>query len=287
MHRNIRQILIFSPITSIYNGADNGNVKALDATEYQGLSEATEKDLEQKPELIPEQLIIKPPNHGSSCRDPSDSDSVDSDLPRSNVDADVEGSDPEGSRIDIYSNISNMITLLYRILIAIRPARRQAHSQEYSELDLNHWKHYDFRHVEDKFPSAVSKHHFLLVRLSRANTERRKFFQYQQVHREKLARAPEYSEDHPVPEGTVLTKLSSLQDLPPTPVPGHMDAEVNSDGGCTQTSYAPTSVLGKDTGLPNLSVPHPPNAARAYCDEPFECPYCRYPIIVSNFRSWQ
>ena len=102
------------------------------------------------------------------------------------------------------------------------------------------------------------------------------------------------TEINPVPEGTVLTKVSNLQDLPPTSMPDPsddhtdlFDTETNSDGGCTQTSYAPTSVFGKDTRLPNLSVPPPPDAARAYCGEPFECPYCRYLIIVTNFRSWQ
>ena len=245
---------------------------------------------------------VEPLDGSPSCEEQADALSVGPEPPASNVG--VEGSDSEGSRIDdIYSNIKNMITLLYRILIAIRPARRQESSQEYSELDLHHWEPYDDRHVADKFPAVMNNSsQFLLKRLARANTERRKFFQYQKAHREKLARSCKNIEAHDfearefeAPEGTVLTKVSTLQDLriPPTSVPDAdefvfetEDMEVNSDGGCTQTSYAPTSLFSKDTGLHNLSVP-PPNADRAYCGEPFECPYCRYPITVANVRSWQ
>ncbi|KAF8465692.1 hypothetical protein BDZ91DRAFT_726704 [Kalaharituber pfeilii] len=203
---------------------------------------------------------------------------------------DLEPISEEARLQDICSNINAIITLLYRLLIAIRRPVVRDDSPKYSTIDVSHWEFYDRKHVQDKFPKT---HEFLFTRLGKANTQRRQFFQYQKDHREKLARerGEVHINDEPAPpEGTVVTKVSTLVDLPGPALaaenPLGMMVEVGSDGGQTQTSYACMSAMGDGGGGRNLKAPPPPNSVRAYAGEPFECPYCLYPVAVQDFRSW-
>jgi len=192
---------------------------------------------------------------------------------------------------DLCSKISSMITLLYRILMAVRPTSGDK-SAKYSGVDVSHWEFFDHKHVQDKFPSADR---FILSRLGQASVQRRQFFEYQKCHRAKLA--PERLNiarhvDGEQEEGTIVTTMSTLVDLCPTGGNAYGKSpqspaapEAGSDEGGTETSYG--STMGAIVAGGCLRVPAPPNSVRAYEGVPFECPYCLYIVTTPNFQAWQ
>lgn len=200
---------------------------------------------------------------------------------------------PENSTLeDLSSTVGSMITLLYRVLMAIRkPSQDSYNSSKYSGIDVSQWEFFDKRRFQDKFPLFASTKEYLLSRLVQASLHRRRFFEYQKTHREKLARSgvgvvnqgDSVGENS---EGTIITNMSTLVDLPQAgnELQGAV-TEVDSDEGRTATSYA--STMGARVVGDNLRVPPPPNSVRAYEGAPFECPYCSYVITAPDFPAWQ
>jgi len=204
-------------------------------------------------------------------------------------------SDPgESILADLASSVGSMITLLYRVLMAIRkPPRDDYNPSKYSGIDVSHWEFFDKRHVQDKFPRFASTKEYLLSRLTQGSLQRRQFFEYQKTHREKLADQGADVRDSVGGnnERTIVTKISTLVDLSQagSELQGSQDpqagADADPDEGRTETSYA--STMGARVVGDSLRVPPPPNSVRAYEGSPFECPYCLYIITARDFRTWQ
>lgn len=161
---------------------------------------------------------------------------------------------------------------------------------------------YDVWHVREKFPE-VKKRLWLAERLGKANAQRRDYFRYRRIHKEKLAKeyeqrmneqaaSPMKQEDQEAgreydaprsirPESSLgSTKASTY--VPPSTDIDIEKIEEASDTGQSDTSYA-TSV--DEENFKVLHVPPPP----AEFDEglPFECPYCYTIQSPSNRQAWK
>ena len=112
-------------------------------------------------------------------------------------------------------------------------------SQRVSEIVVSEWELYALQHVQAKYPLATPS---LQARLANTNLQRRKFSRYQELHREKLNTADtDQTGGFDRPEGTIITKISTLVDLNPPlalATEGILNMEMESDGERTETAFA-------------------------------------------------
>jgi len=213
------------------------------------------------------------------------------------------------------SDITNIISCLYNLSVAIRQPIPRDRLLKYAEIDLTHYEFYDNQHVLEKFPLAKP---FLIKRLGNANTQRRQYFRYRLLHHEKIAkdvdrpsgiiRSQKLKNDVPISraEGdqevatkhlsqgkpktaTVVTAARTTttvsivlkSTMPPSPLD---NIEIESDGGQTATSFG---TMMETATVKELQVPDPPNLNNALSGNVFECPYCYYLVAVKNTKAWR
>lgn len=85
----------------------------------------------------------------------------------------------------ILDDTADIISCLYNLSVAIRQPAPQDRLKKYGTIEMLHFRESDEKHVREKFPSAEP---FLIQRLGSANTQRRKYFKYQLIYYEKIAR---------------------------------------------------------------------------------------------------
>jgi len=217
----------------------------------------------------------------------------------------------------VLDDIAHIISCLYTLSVAMRQPVPQDRHRKYAEIDLSHYEYFDNQHVLEKFPNATP---LLIKRLGSANTQRRQYFKYRQLHHEKIARGLEHSgpaisvdeatlprPDDAIPiahvdtvhheadpvhvqenAGTVITAAktsTTISIVPKNAVLRTLDTiEAESDGGQTATSFGTVMETGK---VKLLKVPDPPDADVVFAGNAFQCPYCYCLIIVKNPRAWR
>ena len=164
---------------------------------------------------------------------------------------------------------------------------------------------FDVMHVQDKFPEVRSRP-FLAERLGKANSQRRDYFRYRRIHKEKLAKESRTDlhrrprnrassvgssddeqtrkQSHPshkqLQSSLGSTKASTF--VPPPEGVDLLDVDEASDTGQSETSYA-TSVNEDDSTT--LRVPSIPDTFEEGIG--FECPYCYAMQLPKNRRAWK
>ena len=175
----------------------------------------------------------------------------------------------------LYHEVVGIIKDLFQMALLIRKPAQHSRLTEDQPIDISVFEPYDLKHVRDKFPLA---HETLVHRLGVALTRRRKHLKYWERHHAKLSRGlaqttrPKDSSSDNATEfsDTVATALGAEIPI----VSGDSSHSVISEG-----SFASTFVQSED-----IRIPNPPKDSLD--GTPFECPFCRYIIVVKDTRAW-
>ncbi len=204
---------------------------------------------------------------------------------------------------ELYLAIVAAVTSLLKASALIRrpvPRDRYAKSNNLSPFDHS----YDIQHAGHKFPKTNKQTPWLIERLGKANTKRRQYFRYQELHHEKLSKelksnqTAEY-EENPAPNTKTVqfgkTKPATV-DLSQTSTPtttmnteateytGKDELNLNEEFDADQsvTSFATSVVDDNDN---DLTIPKPPDDASD--GAPFECPYCFTIQTMKKSSAWR
>lgn len=200
-------------------------------------------------------------------------------------DEDDEDSFPSTEIEQIIRNISDIISCLLRLSVAIRNPAPHDWFRTSHDTDTSHYEPYDISHVQTKFPAMELT---IAERLGRAISRRRQYFKYRESHHTKLAEGLEALEGLDLgvarKEELQSTVASSIPDAVRQNISFNAQANaVNEDDasvtGVSQTSFA-TSVFTPD----KLSVPPLPAEAQ---NGPFECPFCFMMISATTTLAWK
>jgi len=221
-----------------------------------------------------------------------------------------ETSEPEiEAFVTLLSDITHIITCLYRFSMAMWNATPRDRLHKITSIDVSHFESWDIANIEDKFPKAPS---YLKQRLGKANTRRRQLMKYYQEHHGAIVQyidLPLASDGHMVQrQGALESNLmkqaqegreresGSIVNPPTTPpigvksvptikqdafhVHGIMSIEPDEDQ-LSQISDAASQKYGR------VHIAPPPNPDAAYNGTPFECLYCFQIISVRDRRGWR
>lgn len=146
-------------------------------------------------------------------------------------------------------------------------------------INIEHYEKFDVEHVELKFPLADR---YLTKRLGRAISRRRQYLRYREEHRIKLEKGLDPAEDIAnEADGTVASSIPSQLKSGPFILNANYDNYENHlDDAASQTSYA-SSAAGTTTLRP------PPLPWDGHDGMPFECPFCRYFVLIDEELAWQ
>ena len=221
----------------------------------------------------------------------------------------------------LVSDITHIITCLYKFSIAIRNPVPKERLHKVALIDVSYFEHWDIKHIDEKFcpvdPQAdfrVAK--YLSERLGKANTRRRQLLKYYEAHHKKISRYI----DGPLPSRSAMERkklanalnqmISTIEDdsartpgnIPDlgrvatfytstksqTTVstikvdPSQAVEIVRDEDRLSQTSYATST----DRTM-RISIPPPPPEDAAFGGEPFECPYCFNIIQIRSQKDWK
>ena len=140
-------------------------------------------------------------------------------------------------------DISNIISCLYNLCVAMRQPVPQDRLQKYAAIDLSHYEFYDKQHVLEKFPNGKPR---LIERLGNANTQRRQYFKYRLLHHEKIAKGLKHV--GPATAGDTSTPLGLDGGATTLPQSTHADP-VHHDADPGQGNYVSSqNVTNEDAG---------------------------------------
>lgn len=187
--------------------------------------------------------------------------------PESSEDEDTD----ESSELEqVFLNISELITSLYRLSKSIRNPTVTKRRMKASRLDISAFEKYDIEHARQKFPSAPA---YLTSRLGKANSRRRAWLSYNESHAVKLRQPLDASDTL---SETTATSFQSKKYLESR----GEDTMDDSTSSMSETSYASSA-----GGFSTARMPSMPNEAKN--EELFECPYCHAIECVKSSHAWK
>ena len=202
----------------------------------------------------------------------------------------------------VLENIRLIIDRLYKLAFQIRnPATRMGLSKarDYREIDqetgvdvMDCYAFFDLRHLVEKAAQSGNKSqeecesNYLIQRLARANTDRRRQFAHWRRHKLKLNKAnaqvrvpPTLSSSHQGSEKNVISLPTTATELDESNV-----SLIDTSSVYTSSSYG---ILFKEDDENTIKIPPLP---QKYCSgDAFECPYC-YILCskrVSETMAWE
>jgi hypothetical protein len=186
---------------------------------------------------------------------------------------------------EVIKEISNIITCLYRLSIAIQSPASHERLERMEKIDMSFFEPFDIEHVGNKYYHLGDEFKYLIERLGKANTKRRQFLKYHNDHHERIighrtaimAGSTEesqfelgeddfYGSEVPTDMRTTVTTVYE-GDIDLVEVEA-LNLDSRSEAGFSMTSYA-TSTSSSESGA--LRVPPPPHG---FEDGPFQCPFC-------------
>jgi len=188
---------------------------------------------------------------------------------------------------------------------------------EVLEVNVSYCEPFDIAHVSEKFPGAAE---YLRVQFGRANTRRRQLVTYNIQHHEKISgnyeksgtdavatpMAPRpmtppnrHSESGSAGQEETVTEFQDQAKQHATSIFTAKESqttitiyreqqkcipEVCSETGRSGTSFA-FSIGAEQAAI--IDVPKPPDPARAFDGEPFQCPLCFKIVRVKGEQDWK
>ena len=181
-----------------------------------------------------------------------------------------EDTDESSELEQVFLNISELITSLYRLSKSIRNPTVTKRRMKASRLDISAFEKYDIEHARQKFPSAPA---YLTSRLGKANSRRRAWLSYKELHAVKLRQ--------PLDASDTLSETTATSFQFENKFESRDEVSVDdSASSMSETSYA-SSAGGSSTAR----MPSMPNEAKN--EQLFECPYCHAIECVKNGHAWK
>ncbi|KAL2063264.1 hypothetical protein VTL71DRAFT_5069 [Oculimacula yallundae] len=193
---------------------------------------------------------------------------------------------------EILSSAQGTVSSLLRLSITIRASPvRNDYSKADSRYDMSAF--WDIQHVQEKHGNAKYSQPWLLEKLGKAITLRRKYLKYREDHNHKILSRNEglVSDGHTI----ALTANHTLPSTVATGVAASNQPILNKDyieleeTAGSQTTYDPTLYDGE--GTTTLTVPKPPEWAFEGIlfdyGNPFICPYCFTEQNCKDRISWK
>lgn len=244
---------------------------------------------------------------------------------------DEEDDDPDETRTELgmrFGEVVDIIDNLYKLSVRIRTPTLRSRSLKaasyqptdpetgvdllamYAEYDLQHTKELLWHLRQPHVGDTQLEHDFLVTRLSKGITLRRRQFKYWKRHRDKLSVSTVFEEELPIVQPVINRpnapqRMDTLEVQSGNPIfmtkeaPSHKTGKTLLSGTeATQhyqsldeivdtksvTSYA---VTVKDIQGRGVDLPPPPKCAEG--DKDFECPYCFVicPARYGRGRAWR
>lgn len=168
---------------------------------------------------------------------------------------------------------------MLKLSVSIRNPAPHDRFQASIKTDTSFYEPADIAHVKAKCGNADPR---LIEQLGKANSRRRQYFKYRELHHQKLSQGQDLNlEGKSVAErqSTVASSIPSGMKIIPPEITDTINVDELSDSGITQTSYAPSMETSNRPRLPRL----PAESA----NRPFECPFCFMMITVSTSYAWR
>ncbi|RBA19098.1 hypothetical protein FPRO05_10027 [Fusarium proliferatum] len=192
-------------------------------------------------------------------------------------------SDDELSKVDacgpseisqIFSVIVEDINCLFRLSVSIHNPSPHDRFKKACLIDTSVFEQYDVQHVCNKLSKAPKP---IAERLGKANSRRRQYFKYRELHHKKLASGLELDDEDQI-QSTVASSLP--EDLKANE-PISLDKEVDdaSDTARSQTSWA--------TSAANTDRPKIPALPAEAENGPFQCPFCFMMVSIASSIHWK
>ncbi len=167
----------------------------------------------------------------------------------------------------IFLDIAELIVSLHRLSMSIRnPTVTRRYSKD-SSLDTSMFESYDVQHVRYRFPEAPE---YLTCRLGKANSRRRGWLRYRELHAGKLAQDLDRDYTSTLLSETTASNFKSES----------IFERIHDNDLISVTSYVTSANTVIQTRMPSM-----PKAARN--EQPFECPYCHGIERVQNSYAWK
>lgn len=184
------------------------------------------------------------------------------------------------------SGISEIITCLMRLSMAIRnPAPHDLFINS-KHINISHFEEFDIHHARSKFPMAED---FLVVRLGKAISRRRQYLKYRAEHRkhlddgvERLADQANQADQDPasIPDRSESTVASSIpHGMKSTSSSVDIDETKDFEDVVSETSYA-------SSNADDSKLRPPPLPEAGLNGLPFECPLCFRIISARGVFAW-
>jgi hypothetical protein len=173
------------------------------------------------------------------------------------------------------TSVAEVITNLMQLSSTIRNPAPHDRFKRSRNIDTSYYEPYDITHVKNKFPQADE---FLVDRIGRAISHRRQYLQYRERHRSRLAEGLDaVDEITKGVEGTVASSIpAAMRSSSEGPTSNN---DIEFDDHASQTSYA-SSKSGEGKLRP------PPLPREGHDGTPFECPMCRYFVVIDQEVAW-
>jgi hypothetical protein len=204
---------------------------------------------------------------------------------------------------DLLNAISNSITCLFKLSLVLRnptPVDKYAKAASIGTYD----SHFDVDYVWHKYPylrRTDSSNEWLIERLGKANTRRREYFKYCEMHRKRLAFVPavlkrdrvreEYSEQQSVssphmddPPRTAYTSDMSPSIQATTTASTYVERIKDEEDYERQSTTSFATSLGHEKEGKLKMPPQPQGSENA---QPFECKLCYTIQIVKGQSAWR
>ncbi|KAK9420304.1 hypothetical protein SUNI508_06573 [Seiridium unicorne] len=178
----------------------------------------------------------------------------------------------------ISTDVVEVLNCLMNLSVSIRNPAPHDRFRGSVETDTSFYEASDIAHIRAKYENADSE---LITLLGRANSRRRQYFKYRELHHQKLSQGLDLNFDtgKSIAEHTVASSIPSILKTKPLELTDIVNTDAMSDSGFTQTSYASSGKTSDRPRFPAL----PADSANG----PFECPFCFMMVSVTNSHAWR
>ncbi|KAK9798404.1 hypothetical protein SCARD494_02935 [Seiridium cardinale] len=178
----------------------------------------------------------------------------------------------------ISADVVEVLSCLMNLSVSIRNPAPHDRFRGSVETDTSFYEASDIAHVRAKYENADSE---LITLLGRANSRRRQYFKYRELHHQKLSQGLDlnFDTEKSMAGRTIASSIPYILKTNPLELTDIVKMDAMSDSGFTQTSYASSGKTSDRPRFPALPVDS--------VNGPFECPFFFMIVSVTTSYAWR